>query len=170
MQSPIIHVAGFTLMMFVSIVLTGYLRKISIKNNWFDWPTQRGSHSDPIPNIGGLAMTALVVSAIILLILANKLTLADAIIWLLPVSVLGIVGFLDDIKDLSTRLRILVHMAVAAVAVAVCGGINQLELGFATIQFGVFSYLLGFFWVVGFINMYNFMDGINALAGTPGPD
>lgn len=162
----IFHTAVFTIMMIVTAVLTGWLKNVSIKKNWFDWPTQRGSHRDPIPNIGGLAMTTVLFSVIILLILSGRLTPVEAFIWLILVGLLGIVGFLDDIWDLSTRLRLLVHMLAAAMVVAVCGGINTLELGSVTIQFGVFSYFLGFVWVVGFINMYNFMDGINALAGT----
>jgi Fuc2NAc and GlcNAc transferase len=166
MQFLIIQVAGFTLITLATVFFTGWLKNLSIKNHWFDWPTHRGSHRDPIPNIGGLAMTVIVCSVILSLILLKKLTFSDAFIWLFLVSLLGTVGFLDDIKDLSTRLRILVHMIVAAAVVAVCGGINQLELGFTTLHFGAFSYLLGFIWVVGFINMYNFMDGINALAGT----
>ena len=166
MHTVIIFVAGFSLLMLITVVLTGWLKNLSIKNNWFDWPTHRGSHADPIPNIGGLAMTLVIISVIFGLVIVKKLTLADAFVWLFAVSLLGFVGFLDDIKDLSTRLRILVHMIVGAVVVWICGGINLLNLGFTTIQFGNFSLLLGFIWVVGFINMYNFMDGINALAGT----
>lgn len=166
MQSIFAVVAGFLMLMLLGSGLTGWLRKISIRNNWFDWPTHRGSHNDPIPNIGGLAMTAVVILAITVLVLFEKLAISDALIWLFVVSVLGIVGFLDDIKGLSTRIRLIVHMAVGVVVVYVCGGINLLDSGSEAIKFEYVSYLLGFIWVVGFINMYNFMDGINGLAGS----
>lgn len=165
MHSIFMLFAGFIILMLLTLVLTGWLKNLSIRNNWFDWPTHRSSHHNPIPNIGGLAMTMVVFSALVTLILFGKLTLSDAFVWLFAASMLGIVGFLDDIKDLSTQLRILVHMVVGALVVSVCGGINQLDLGIGVLEFKYLSFLLGFIWVVGFINMYNFMDGINGLAG-----
>lgn len=165
MQFMVLLIAVFTALMLLTLVLTGWLRNLSIRNNWFDLPTDRGSHHDPIPNIGGLAMAVVVFSAITMLVLFGKLTFTEAFVWLFVVSVLGIVGFIDDIKDLSTRLRLFVHIIAGIIVVYVCGGINQLDLGFKVMEFGYISYLLGLVWVVGFINMYNFMDGINALAG-----
>ena len=166
MQTVVIVTAGFSVLMAFTLILTGWFKNISIRNNWFDWPSHRGSHHDPVPNIGGLAITVVVAISIILLVFIEKLTFKEAFVWLFAVSVLGIVGFLDDIKDLSKRLRLFVHLFVAVVVVYNCGGIHQLDLGFKTIQFEYFSYFLGVIWVVGFINMYNFMDGINALAGS----
>ena len=166
MHSYFVVLAGFIVLMLSTLLITGWLKKISIKNNWFDLPTHRSSHHDPIPNIGGLAMTIVIIVAIVCLVLLGKLTLIQSFVWLFIVSVLGIVGFIDDIKDLSTRLRILVHIIVAVVVVYICGGINQLDMGVFTIRFGYFSFLIGCIWVVGFINMYNFMDGINGLAGS----
>jgi len=166
MQSIVVSIAGFSVLMLLTLVLTGWLRNISIRNNWFDWPTHRGSHDDPIPNIGGIAMAIVVFSTIIIHVLLGNLTFIQAFVWLFVVSVLGIVGFMDDINGLSTRLRISVHMIVGVVVVYVCGGINQLDLGFKIFEFEYISFLLGLIWVVGFINMYNFMDGINGLAGS----
>lgn len=165
MRSIIATVAVFLVLMLVTLVLVGWLKRLSIQYNWFDMPTRRGSHHDPIPNIGGLAMSAVLFCAIIALVVLEKVTFHEAFVWLFSVSILGIVGFLDDIRDLSTLLRIVVHMMVGVVVVQVCGGINRVNLGFMVIEFDYFSAVLGFIWVVGFINMYNFMDGINGLAG-----
>ena len=165
MQTALIIVVGFCVFALLTLLLTGWLKNVSIRNNWFDWPTDRGSHHDPVPNIGGLAMGIVVIVALILLLYFHKITLIQAFVWFFTVAALGVVGFLDDIKDLSTRLRLFVHMIVGIVAVYICGGITQLDLGFKVLNLGYLSYLLGFIWVVGFINMYNFMDGINGLAG-----
>ena len=158
-------IVGFSVCLLLSLYLTGWLRAFSIRKNWFDWPTDRSSHLEPVPNIGGLAISLVTIVALVLLTFAGKFTLEEFFLWAFVVALLSFVGFWDDVRNLSTVLRLIVHIVIALVVVKSLGGINGINLGVINFEFGKFSYLLGFIWVVGFINMYNFMDGINTLAG-----
>ena len=80
--------------------------------------------------------------------------------WLYPAFFLGLslistVSFLDDIRPLSSRLRLPLHF--------VAMGIMFIDLGLYALPW--------YFWVialviaVGIINAFNFMDGINGITG-----
>ncbi len=156
------------LFLFVAVltaVLIGVFKNLSIKNHWLDKPTDRGSHHQAIPHIGGVVMMLILILCVILLAANDYLAWNSASIWLLIIIVLGLVGFIDDIRDLSKRLRFVAQIVVAMIAVGYFGGINSLNIGFIDIELSLASYLIGFVWVLGFINMYNFMDGINGIAG-----
>ena len=80
--------------------------------------------------------------------------------WLYPAFFLGLslistVSFLDDIRPLSSRLRLPLHF---------------MAMGIMFIDLGLYA-LPWYFWVialviaVGIINAFNFMDGINGITG-----
>ncbi|RYE11956.1 MAG: UDP-GlcNAc--UDP-phosphate GlcNAc-1-phosphate transferase, partial [Rickettsiales bacterium] len=68
---------------------------------------------------------------------------------------ISLISFLDDIKELSSKIRILIHL-VAVVLMFV-----QIDM------FTLPNYLilLGLIFVIGVINAINFMDGINGITG-----
>ncbi|HRN59825.1 MAG TPA: hypothetical protein PLI44_06270 [Chiayiivirga sp.] len=121
-----------------------------------DLPGQRRSHSAPTPRGGGIA---------IVLTLLLGMTLLD---WPQPrvplalgVALLSValVGWIDDHRPLSARVRIVVHALAALVLVGVwlplAGAADTaLVLPFAA---------LAVFWLVGCINAWNFIDGSNGL-------
>jgi UDP-N-acetylmuramyl pentapeptide phosphotransferase/UDP-N-acetylglucosamine-1-phosphate transferase len=76
------------------------------------------------------------------------------------------VGFLDDLASLPVGTRFAAH-ATAAVAVILvsqyAGSIDIPLVG--QIRLGVWHILLIFVWLVGVTNAYNFMDGIDGIAG-----
>ncbi len=156
---------GFLSIALVTSLSIGWFRNLSIENQWLDKPTDRGSHHQAVPHIGGIVMMFMLVLLTLILVLVDYLSWKDSLIWLLILLLLGLIGFIDDIKDLPKRLRLIAQIVVATCAIWHFGGINSIQLGSINIEFSLFSYLLGFIWVVGFINMYNFMDGINGLAG-----
>ncbi len=162
MLQPII---GFVFIAVLTVLLTGWFRNLSIENHWLDKPTHRGSHHQAVPHIGGVAMMVTLCLTIIVLTISGNMSGVDSIVWLAIVLMLGIVGFIDDIRNLSKRLRLVAQIIVAVIAIWYFGGINTLNIGPINLEFSGFSYVLGFIWVVGFINMYNFMDGINGIAG-----
>ncbi|HCC47565.1 MAG TPA: hypothetical protein DEQ38_05540, partial [Elusimicrobia bacterium] len=80
-------------------------------------------------------------------------------------TIIFVLGFLDDWKGLSARTRLFWQTA-AALVVTFFG----LRLSFPlSLPFGqVLSVLLSVVWLVGIINAFNFMDGIDGLASTMG--
>ena len=161
----ILLILAFVSIAILTAVCIGGFKRLSVENDWLDKPTDRGSHQQAVPHIGGVVMMLMLFTITILLAVYGYLTWNSAAIWLLIITLLGLVGFIDDIKDLSRRSRFAAQIIVAVAAVGYFGGINSMHLGIVKIELSLISYLIGFIWVLGFINMYNFMDGINGIAG-----
>lgn len=131
--------------LLLSILMRAYF-KTAVFFNIIDKPSTRSSHQKATIRGGGI------------------LFLFAAIIWILfrgfetPYAVaglflIGIISFMDDIKSQSGYLRILIHfMAI---------GLLFYEIGL----WNMHGYLLlaAIFLTVGWINAFNFMDGINAM-------
>jgi UDP-N-acetylmuramyl pentapeptide phosphotransferase/UDP-N-acetylglucosamine-1-phosphate transferase len=82
-------------------------------------------------------------------------------------TVLALVSFLDDVRSLPAWLRFGCHSAAAAAALAELK-VSGLKLVAESVGFTwlvvASVWLLGFLWIVGYTNAFNFMDGINGLA------
>ncbi|WP_293926405.1 MraY family glycosyltransferase [Sphingobacterium sp. UBA6320] len=71
----------------------------------------------------------------------------------LGLTIMTIISFLDDVFTLSNKIRLVVHFS------------SVLLLAYQLVLFEMPWYylLIGFIFVVGVINAYNFMDGINGM-------
>jgi UDP-N-acetylmuramyl pentapeptide phosphotransferase/UDP-N-acetylglucosamine-1-phosphate transferase len=78
-------------------------------------------------------------------------------------GVVSIVSLVDDLRGLPPLARLVVHVAVATAAVALLGPlpIYSAPVPIATILAGAASVI----WITGFLNAFNFMDGIDGIAG-----
>lgn len=119
-----------------------------------DLPSDRSSHSHPMPRGGGVGIVAaMIVGGVVL----NR----PLWFWGVP-GLLGIVGLIDDRLNLPARTRLVFQFLGAAAWVLFCWREGGLSLPEA---------LLGVFWivfVVGSANFFNFMDGINGIAAISG--
>lgn len=115
-----------------------------------DVPNERSLHSKPVPRTGGIALMAGVLSSWMLL--------WPSMVWwiVVPTVLLFAVSFMDDLHNLSVKQRLLAHMIAATVLVI---GANIYD------QQGLWISISLLFAVVWMINLYNFMDGSDGLAG-----
>jgi len=72
---------------------------------------------------------------------------------------------LDDHFGLSTSLRLLIHFVAAGWALWQLKGMGSLYLGWISWDWGWVGQLVALAGLVWMINLYNFMDGIDGLAG-----
>ena len=139
-------------------IVLGLLERRAI----LDRPNERSSHTRPTPRGGGIALTAVLLlanGALALLIPSDRLELC---ILLGGMAVLALVSWLDDLMNLSAALRFSIHILVVAAALV-------LLPTHALIFQGLLPPLLdrilaGLLWL-WFINLYNFMDGIDGITG-----
>jgi Fuc2NAc and GlcNAc transferase len=75
------------------------------------------------------------------------------------------IGWLDDRGHVPARWRFLVHLAAASWALFWAGGLPSLSLGAWRVELGVAGPVLGALGIVWLTNLYNFMDGIDGIAG-----
>ena len=113
-----------------------------------DEPNPRSLHQRPVPRTGGLAIVAATVCAWLLLEAPVHPIVIAAVAALCGLSLI------DDVRSLPVSLRLIAHVAAAAATVAALDPSLPLLLWMAAI--------LAIAWM---INLYNFMDGSDGLAG-----
>jgi Fuc2NAc and GlcNAc transferase len=138
-----------------TLLLTGAYRQFAIKSCWLDHPNHRSSHAQATPRGAG------VIFGVIILLLAAVLLTNSTLrhIFLLAVVVIA-AGWWDDIRGLTLKIRFALYL-LAATGVVIAISINCSPSALAlSLALG-----LGLLWL---INLYNFMDGINGIAGCEG--
>lgn len=134
----------------IAALLIGLISRSGLRSTFLDHPGVRSLHSVPTPRIGGVGMAAGVMCGWVLLS-------ASVSWWLvLPLVALFALSLLDDMYSLSVRVRLSVHLAAAGVFVVGSGLPGQS---------GILAAILVVPCVVWMINLYNFMDGSDGLAG-----
>jgi len=126
-----------------------------------DRPNARSSHAAPTPRGGGIAVIAAIVLAWLMLILTRAVALRLGLV-ISGAVLLAAVSWLDDLRGLPPAPRLAAQFA------AVAGGLYALaSMGYGgwrpPSDLGIAGAALLWVW---FINLFNFMDGIDGIAGS----
>ncbi len=120
----------------------------------------RRLHAEPTPHGGGLALVLVMVPAMLLAIWAFDMPDATFLYAMTLASIpLALVGWLDDRHHLPEWLRLAVHLACVLV------GVWFLPTMFDTVPMWLEKLILVLAWG-WFVNLYNFLDGIDGHATT----
>jgi UDP-N-acetylmuramyl pentapeptide phosphotransferase/UDP-N-acetylglucosamine-1-phosphate transferase len=141
--------------MAASALLTALVRKILIKRQMMDIPNERSMHKTPVPRGGGLA--------IVIVILAGLFFFYPNIYLLGGALLLAILSLIDDRKGLKASVRLFFHLVAAIIGLFALGHKNLLFGGVLPVWIDHTLLVLGWAW---FMNLYNFMDGIDGITGT----
>ena len=155
----------YIFLLLLSFTLTYLIKNYYIKHALFDEVNERSSHSVPTPHGGGIAITVVWFMGLFYLYFTNEIN-TSLFFALLVGIIISVVSFFDDIYDLSSKLRLLVQAFVAIGGLYFLGGFQSLDFGVFSIESPVITNLFAFFMIVWFINLYNFLDGINGYAGS----
>ncbi len=146
---------------FVVVLIMPLIKKIALHVNALDIPNERKVHKFPIPRLGGLAIYAGFLVGY--MVFGEPTAIMNSI--LIGSFILVLTGVLDDIKPLKPFPKF-VGQTLACLVVIVYGGILIKDIdafGFY-FNFGMFSYPLTLFFMLGCINSLNFIDGLDGLA------
>ncbi|NCD72286.1 MraY family glycosyltransferase [Mucilaginibacter agri] len=139
------------IILFFLLVIEIIYFKIAGHYNVIDKPNHRSSHSNLTIRGGGIIFAL----ALLLYPLYNDLIYP----WfLLGLLIIAFISFIDDVRPLSSKLRILFH----SIAVALL----FIQIHLFTLAF--YWVVLALIFVIGTINAINFMDGINGITGLYG--
>ena len=137
----------------VVLALVPLLVRFAIGRDLLDVPNARSSHEIPTPRLGGPAVIAGAWAAT---------PLAGGSFLLLTMATLaGVVGLLDDFVDLKFWMK----AAGQATAAFVLLFLAPPPICEAAGPFWPITLLFGVVWIVAVVNAYNFMDGIDGIAG-----
>jgi UDP-N-acetylmuramyl pentapeptide phosphotransferase/UDP-N-acetylglucosamine-1-phosphate transferase len=126
-----------------------------------DQPNERSSHERPVPRGGGIAVMGLVLPSWLLLSLFSGIFEE---VWpvALAALVLALLSFLDDVRGLHQLPRFAGHVAAVVLGLALLPADALLFDGW--LPFWADRVVTGLAWV-WFINLFNFMDGIDGITG-----
>ncbi|MHB0877597.1 MAG: MraY family glycosyltransferase [Anaerolineae bacterium] len=131
-------------------------------------PNARSSHVRPTPLGGGLGIvgTAVLGVAVAWAVFGGP-PLLNAAAYLVAGLGIAAISWADDVHPLRASPRFAFHAAGALAVCAAFGWWRALELpGGVSLGVGAAGAVLAFVWCIGLTNAYNFMDGIDGLAGT----
>jgi len=146
---------------FVAAVLTPLLARWAHQRNFLDVPNHRSSHVIATPRIGGVAVVSSVLIGLALSQVAGTGIDRDAAVVLGGAAAVACLGLADDFWNLSAVVRLLAQSVIAACVVGLLGSSPVPWVG----QHGVLVSALTVLWIVMLTNAYNFMDGIDGIAG-----
>ena len=145
--------------------LIGLLRRAAV----MDSPNERSSHSVPTPRGGGAPIAA---ALVVVSLLAYGRT---ALPFALAVGAFGAVGLVDDLRGLKAAVRLIGQAVISVLVTSLLiwqtaghGPLGRLEgVGLpwpATAVIIGAAGLAAVLWLTGFVNAFNFMDGINGIS------
>ncbi|MGE5522733.1 MAG: MraY family glycosyltransferase [Rhodospirillaceae bacterium] len=125
------------------VLTTGRARALAL-----DRPNQRSLHRQPIPRTGGLAIVVAIVTPWLMFgTAAHRYVIVAAVL-------LSALSLIDDVRSLPVVARLIAHLAAATAAVAAMN-----------LQLPLLLWLGAVLAIAWMINLYNFMDGSDGLAG-----
>ncbi len=160
LSSPWLSGLALALTAFATWAATGVVLRLLVAWKVYDEPNHRSSHAQPKPRGGGLAVVPVVLLAWIAAALSDGHF--DMTFWLVIAGalLLAAISWADDLKPRPANLRF--GMQVAAVTL----GLWTLDAGMLVFQ-GLLPaaadrLLTALLWL-WFINLFNFMDGIDGI-------
>jgi UDP-GlcNAc:undecaprenyl-phosphate GlcNAc-1-phosphate transferase len=147
----------FLVALGVSFCATPLVRAMSARLNILDLPNRRKIHKDAIPLLGGLAVYAGVVIALLL----NLKDFRFLMPLLATSTVILAVGVVNDIRGLSAGTRLMSQTLCALILIVTGSHIDFLPNNLWGDMGEVFVTII---WVVGITNAFNYLDGLDGLA------
>jgi len=161
-EAALLLFSGFV----AALAITGLVRAYALRRAVIDVPNERSSHSTPTPRGGGLSV------AVVFFALVGVLGWWGVVSGPVVQALIGggiavsAIGWVDDHRPVSPGWRAVVQFVAAAWAVYVMGGVPGLTVNGAVVPLGWAGSLAAVVGIVWVTNLYNFMDGIDGLAGT----
>jgi Fuc2NAc and GlcNAc transferase len=149
---------------FAALTLTRAVRQYARRRHLLDHPNERSAHATPTPRLGGIGIIVAFLAA------AFGLTIglsgqAPLLVALSGTAAIALLGLVDDLRPLPARWRFVIQVAAAAAVVVS----RRRELALALAPLDALPQPLlaagAVLWIVWVTNLYNFMDGIDGLAG-----
>lgn len=139
----------YIILLILFIVIELIYFKIADHFDIIDKPNERSSHTDITLRGGGIIFWFAALFYFVQNIQSNYLFFTG-------MTLVSLVSFWDDIQSLSNKIRISVHFLAITLLLLDLGVFNEIPF---------FVILLIYIAAIGFINIYNFMDGINGITG-----
>ena len=143
----------------ITVTLTPLIAAWARRRDLLDVPNHRSSHVVATPRTGGAAFVPAALLGVAILHVTGVIG-TNVLIVVGAALAVGVVGFIDDLRSLPAAGRLLFQLIVALLLVR--------TVGFPALPFdlhGAIAAGLTVIWIAALTNAYNFMDGIDGIAG-----
>jgi len=155
--------AGLFIAVFaVAFVATKVVLASLLRQSLLDHPNERSSHTVATPRGGGLAMLLVIVPTVLLLSVYGFISFGQAAFVGGLAVMLGAVSWIDDVRGLGPLIRLGTHFL--GVVMALFSGLVDGLVFSGLLSPFLDAAVAALIWV-WFINLFNFMDGIDGIAG-----
>ncbi len=153
----------FLAVLLISFVGTYIIKILASRLSIVDVPNHRSSHNEITPRGGGLAIVIAWYIGITILYLSG---LIESPLYFAFISgaLLAIVSLIDDIVNLPPIVRLSVQVASSIGALYFLQGMEPISFCFFSLNSKFLVLPIGIIGIVWFINLYNFLDGIDGYA------
>jgi len=139
----------FLITLLTLIFFSIYANKI----HFLDQPIDRSSHINPTPKSSGIIL-CFIYSLAIYLVSENEIFL------LLSLSIISLLGLIDDIYNLNAKIKLFIQFFTITFIYIILINLEYPRI----FENELLNYFLFLIFSVYFINIFNFMDGIDALS------
>lgn len=166
--SVIIMVKSIILFSLISLILSAGLIPLVIHfcryYSLYDSVNARKIHSGNIPRLGGVAIClGFVIASILCFIFDKDHKFTNVVPILCSGTLIFVFGILDDIIEMRAIFKLLVQLVASGIVVLFDFRISQI---FGWVLPIWISRAVTFCWILGIINAYNLIDGMDGLCGT----
>jgi UDP-GlcNAc:undecaprenyl-phosphate/decaprenyl-phosphate GlcNAc-1-phosphate transferase len=165
------YLTSFIVSFLFVLVVTPLLIRIGIKHGFVDKVDQRKIHQGVIPRIGGIGISVGTLFPLFLLYFYNNFvsralfgSIENVVVIIFGGLSISIMGLFDDIKGLPAKFKFLFQIALAIIAIYCGFSINAMSTPWGVIQLGWAGHVITVLWIVGIINAFNLIDGMDGLS------
>ncbi|MDM5190786.1 MraY family glycosyltransferase [Bacillus sp. DX4.1] len=143
------------------LVITPFVIKLAFKIGATDKPNARKVHQKIMPRLGGLAIFIGVAVGYFISGLYEQRMMSISV----GAIIIVIIGILDDMYELSAKVKFSGQLLVAALIVKSGLLVQVLYIPIlGETELGILAYPITVFWIVGITNAINLIDGLDGLS------
>lgn len=128
-------------------------------------PNERSLHDKPTPTGGGIAIILTWYAGITILFFSGIIE-ESLFLGLMCGILLAIVSLIDDMIGLKPLIRLFIQFITAIAAFYLIGGLRPLIMPQIHFNYNFIVYPVSIIGIVWFINLFNFMDGVDGFAAS----
>ena len=158
--------------MIISWLGTPIVLKLAERVGAIDKPDDRKIHIRPIPRLGGVAVFAAFILALLVQALVNPevssfwVVQREGITFFVALLFMFLLGIWDDMKTLKAIEKLFVQIILSSLVYAAGFRVSSIPHSMIAnlTQIGAIDFLITTLWIVGVTNAINLIDGLDGLA------
>lgn len=155
MSSTTTYLLIFASALLLALGSTPVFRWLAPRLGFMDTPSSRKVHQSPVPRLGGMAIFAAFVVALVLF--QDRFYLNQLVSIFLGATMISFLGLWDDRKSLPAGVKLVGQMVAAGIVVLT-------DVSISLFPFPVMNYVATILWFVGITNAMNLLDNMDGLS------